>query len=309
MFMDFASGRSHREERERALPSVEGIKAQSGLAALLRHVLREPLTHFVAIGIAIFFVVHGLELRSTRYTIEIDSPTLAKIANSYAQQYGAQPDPTQLRALVDNHVREEIFLREGLDLGLDKNDEIVRRRIAQKFHFLQQDMTAPREPSETALRARFDANRAKYRQPARRTFEQIYFAMDRRGDGAARSLAAQTLKSLIEGHAVPAGDSFPGPQAAGLVSQADASRLFGNDRFGTDIFRAPVGTWAGPFRSGFGWHLVRVTDAEPERPRTFDQARADVVADWKEADRAAQDKASYARFLARYEVHVADSGR
>ena len=103
---------------------------------LLARILREPLTHFVAIGIAIFVVSHVIEERQSRYNIAVSDADLTRIANTYTQQYGAPPTPQQMRTMVDNQVREEIYLREGLALGLDKNDEIVRRRIAQKLPHL-----------------------------------------------------------------------------------------------------------------------------------------------------------------------------
>ena len=110
-------------------------------------ILREPLTHFVAIGIAIFVVAHVIEDRQSRYKTTVFDADLTRIVNTHTQQYGAAPSPRQMRTMVDNQVRGEIYLRKGLALGLDKNDEIVRRRIAQKFDFLQQDQAAPREPS------------------------------------------------------------------------------------------------------------------------------------------------------------------
>lgn len=129
---------------------------------LLGRILREPLTHFVAIGIAIFAVSHVIEERQSRYTIAVSDADLTRIANTYTQQYGASPSPQQMRTMVDNQVREEICLREGLVLGLDRNDEIVRRRIAQKFDFLQQDQAAPREPLEAQLRGRYDGHKARF---------------------------------------------------------------------------------------------------------------------------------------------------
>ena len=162
---------------------------KSRWAAQLRRIVREPLTHFLILGIAIFIAAHVVEERSTRFRIAIAQPELNRIVASYTQQYGSEPTPDQLRTMVDNYVREEIFLREGIALGLDRNDEIVRRRIAQKYDFLQQDNAVAREPSESQLRSWFAAHPADFRRPVRRSFEQLYFAADARGDAAARQRA------------------------------------------------------------------------------------------------------------------------
>lgn len=269
---------------------------------LLARILREPLTHFVAIGIAIFVVSHVIEERQSRYNIAVSDADLTRIANTYTQQYGAPPTPLQMRTMVDNQVREEIYLREGLALGLDKNDEIVRRRIAQKFDFLQQDQAAPRDPSEAQLRAWYDGHKARFTEPARRSFEQRFYSPDQRGDAAAKALAISAAKALGAGQAAPTGDSFPGPGTVVALAADEVERVFGGTGFGAAVFAAPVGHWSQPLRSGFGWHVIRVTEARPAHPRSFDEARADVRRDWVEADRQARNDAVWQTLRARYAV-------
>lgn len=269
---------------------------------LLGRILREPLTHFVAIGIAIFAVSHVIEERQSRYTIAVSDADLTRIANTYTQQYGASPSPQQMRTMVDNQVREEIYLREGLALGLDRNDEIVRRRIAQKFDFLQQDQAAPREPLEAQLLGWYDGHKARFTEPARRSFEQHFYSPDQRGDAAARALAASAAKALGAGQAVQPGDSFPGPGTAVALTGDEIERVFGGTGFGAAVLAAPVGRWSQPLRSGFGWHVIRVTEARPAHERSFDEARADVRRDWIEADRQARNNAVWQALRARYAV-------
>lgn len=271
----------------------------------VRAVVREPLTHFLLLGILIFIVAHVLETRSRRYTIDVGAADVARMVNGYEQQYGTEPNVAQLGTMIDNYIREEIYLREGLALGLDRNDEIVRRRVAQKYDFLLQDMAVPREPDEGQLRAYYAAHQADFAIPANRGFEQIYFAIDERGEQAARALAAAALDRLRRGENV-ASDEFPGPKAVSGLSQADTARLFGGQDFSARVFVAPVGDWTGPFRSGFGWHLVRVTNATPAQRRTLAQARDDVRAAWVEADRQARNATEYDALLKRYDISRVD---
>lgn len=272
----------------------------------LRPIWQEPLTHFLLFGLMIFLVAHALEARSTRFKITITPADLTRIENSYAQQYGTAPDPGQVRNMVDNYIREEIYLREGLALGLDKDDEIVRRRIAQKFQFLQADMATPREPTEAELSAWYALHRGQFAVPAQRGFEQRYFAIDRRGEAAAKALATQAAAKLAQGRAAPQGDEFPGPTVIARLAQDDVERLFGGKEFAQAVFSANVGRWVGPFRSGFGWHVVRINEAVPARSRSLQEARDDVRAAWQDQDRLARNSAAYRQLLARYTVARAD---
>lgn len=266
----------------------------------LAPLLREPLTHFVAIGLAIFVVSHVIEARQSRYNIQFGEAELQRIATSYAQQYGAPPSPEQMRTMVGNAVREEIYLREGLALELDRNDEIVRRRIAQKFDFLQQDQAAPREPSAAQLAAWYAAHKERFAQVRRVSFEQRYFAPDRRGEAAAKAQARAALEAA--GSAGVQGDAFPGPPTAVALSRDEIDRIYGGNGFGDAIFKAPLGRWAGPLRSGFGWHVIRLTEDRPARTRSLAEAEGDVRRDWIEADRRARNDAAWQALRARYVV-------
>ena len=274
----------------------------------LGRLMREPLTHFVALGLAIVAAHHAVDERQQRYTIELGSQRLRQIADAYAGQYGVPPSPSELKALTDDYVRQEVLVREGLAMGLERDDEIVRRRIAQKVQFLLDDRASPRAPTETELHAWFAAHRQRYAVPARRSFDQRFFAVDRRGDDAARRLASAALAGLRQGRAAGSGDPFPGPAVVRLLSQDDADRLFGGS-LAAQAFAAPRGQWSGPFRSAFGWHLVRVTETATARPRRYAEARIEAAAEWRRAQAEAANAAAYARLRARYRIVGQEAGR
>ena len=279
-------------------------RAQSHVRRLLRALWREPLTHFLALGIVIFIVSHAIEAHSKRYVITVSPGDVTRITNSYAQQYGNAPDASQLRRMLDNYVREEIYLREGVALGLDKDDEIVRRRIAQKFEFLQGDLAVPRDPSDAELKDWFASHKARFIAPARRSFDQLYFSADRRGDAAARALAEAALRATTSGQAPRAADDFPGPKTIAAVSQDDTQRIFGGPEFARAVFGTTPGRWVGPLHSGFGWHLIRVTDAAAPHQRSFDEARNDARNAWQQADRDARNDTIWRQLRGRYTVRV-----
>ena len=284
-------------------PPAPGVRRPA-----LRRILREPLLHFLIAGLAIFAVSRSLDLRNTRYAIDFGPAEVARLADSYEAQYGSPPTPDQLHTLIDNAVREEISLREGLALGLDRNDEIVRRRVAQKFAFLQQDLTAPPEPSDAETRRWFETHRAQYVQPAKRSFAHVYYAIERHGETGARALAeaARDRLQAAGASAAAAADPFPGPGEVHYLSAGETSRLFGGDAFAGQVFAAPVGRWSGPYRSGFGWHAVRISAQWAPATPCFADIAEQVRRDLREAERAAADDRSYAKLLARYRVHRAD---
>jgi peptidyl-prolyl cis-trans isomerase C len=57
-------------------------------------------------------------------------------------------------------------------------------------------------------------------------------------------------------------------------------RIFGSSGFVDGVFAQRPGEWSEPLRSGFGWHLVKVTAAEPARVQPFEQVLPDVRAAW-----------------------------
>jgi peptidyl-prolyl cis-trans isomerase C len=309
-----------RQERVAAVPN--GAKAQvfspanddpavtggplapedRGRRTWLARVAREPLTHFVIVGALLFALGQLWSARGERYAISVGPDQLERIAQTYAQQYGEAPDRAAMKAMVDGFVREEILRREGMALGLDADDEIVRRRIAQKYEFIMQDHASPRAPMQADLESWYAGHRAAYLDPARRSLDQVYFAADPHGDGSALRLATHALESLRAGRTAPAGDVFPGPPQIRLLSQAEVDRLFGGTKFAAQVFAAPAGQWAGPFRSAFGWHLVRVSEARAGEPRPFAAVADRVAADWTEAQRRVANAQAFAALRARYAV-------
>ena len=234
-----------------------------------------------------------------------------KLADGYRQQFGAPPTPQGLKALVDRYVDEEILFRQGQAMRLDRDDEIIRRRVVQKMQFLQQDLASPQEPSEASLEAYYRDHLAHYAQPGRIAFSHIYFSPERGGDEAARRRAAATLTTLSDAvsRAPDRGDAFADLYDYAAFGPTQARRLFGDGELSMRLFQAPVGHWSGPYRSAYGWHLVRVQSAAaakvPALSEVRDQVRADVIADAQ----AEANRKSFAALKARFTVVRQDQER
>jgi peptidyl-prolyl cis-trans isomerase C len=250
-----------------------------------RNALREPLLHFVAAGAVLFLTGHAIRARLDTHHIVITPQRAAQLANRYALQFGARPDSDMMEELVKSDVHDEILFREGLAMGLDKDDEIVRRRIIQKMQFLLEDLQVPPEPRAEQLQAYYRSHAAQYQLPARATFSHIFFSLDR-SDASARSRAQAALITLVP--SAPArdpslGDPFPDLYDFADYSQAQVEHLFGPTDFAASVFSVPSGKWAGPFKSAYGWHLIYVQSRAPAHEQPFgavhDRVRADYLLD------------------------------
>jgi peptidyl-prolyl cis-trans isomerase C len=288
------------------IPQSHGnARSRSRLWRGVRWVAREPFFQFIALGALLFAISEYISTRQSTPHIVLTRMEVEGIENNYRLQYGASPTAAQLQSLIDRYLREEVFYREALKLKLEDNDEIVRRRLVQKYEFLQQDMSAPRQPTVAELNAFFESHQNQYQVPERLTFSQVYFSVDRAGDAPARARAARVL-ALLENRrldrAPELGDSFPGEVDYAQVTPTQVRRAFGSSALSEELFRIPPGRWAGPFRSGLGWHLVYVSAHAPAAVPSFDEVRDRIERDYLENTKADRNAQAFARLKARYVI-------
>jgi PPIC-type PPIASE domain len=210
------------------------------------------------------------------------------------------PTEKELQSLVDNWVREEVFYREGVAMGLDRDDPIVRRRIGQKVEFIIEGMT-PAVPTAQQMQAWLDAHPDKYSIEPRFSFRQVYLDPSQRGDRLEAD-AAEALRLLQAGKTVD-GDSTMLPASLESARRFDVERNFGTD-FATGIESLQVGRWNGPVRSEFGLHLVELTALEPGRNATLDEARAAVERDLLHARTVEASESYYEELRKNYTVQM-----
>jgi peptidyl-prolyl cis-trans isomerase C len=259
---------------------------------LFGRIAHEPFFQFVALGALLFAVSEFLEARANFSRIEISRAQIEGITNNYRLQYGASPTVEQLNALVEQFIKEEVFYHEALRLKLDRDDEIIRRRLVQKYEFLQEDLGTPKDPSEADLHAFYRLHAKNYEIPERLTFSQVFFSVDRSSDDAAKARADRALAALNRQRVTRApesGDSFPGEADYAGATPTQVRRAFGSSTLSEEIFKIAPGLWAGPFRSGFGWHLVYVAAHEPTGVAAYDDARDAVMRDYLDAERGARN--------------------
>lgn len=254
-----------------------------------QRVLSEPLLHFLVVGALLFGGYHILTPERGR-TIDAQEIVLTKddvrqLAISWLAQGRSAPTAEQVRGLVDQKVTQEILFREAVALGLDRDDEVVKRRLAQKMDFLAADVAALQEPTTEQLKTWFSHNSQDFALPAHASFRHLYFSLDRHGNDA-RDAAAATL-ALIAGKPRNApgisgsGDAFMFQDHYPDATPGQMAKEFGPE-FSKALFRLTPGKWEGPVQSGYGWHLVWIDSIEPGRIPTFAEVMPNVKAAWIE---------------------------
>lgn len=266
--------------------------------------LREPLLHFVVLGVLIFAGAQAWRTAHDARRIVVTPERAAELTRKYQLQFGASPTPAEAERFIDAYVREETLYREALAMGLGRDDEIVRRRLAQKVEFLLADRSLPREPDEAALRRWYDMHPADYASPARTTFSHLYFSADGMGEGPSRVRAERALAALQGGAAPDAvvADPFPDQGTYTRLSAEEARRLFGDSELARTLDAAPVGRWSGPYRSGYGWHLLHVDARDLAGRPPFEAVRERVREDWLHGAQAAANAEAVQRLRDRYTV-------
>ena len=273
---------------------------------MIRRLLREPLLHFALLGAAIFFGYRLVApLAGDASEIVITSDRIASISAQFSASHGGRPPhDSELRAAIDAYVRDEMLYREGLALGLDRDDPVVRNRIRQKTELLSDDALA-RVPSDRELEAYLGAHQAEFDLPAPVSFQQIYIDPGRhRGDDLALVVTG-VRKALTQGRQPGTlGDRTLLPATMTEALPQDVEAAFGND-FARQLAAIDGDGWQGPLTTSYGLHLVRVTHRGESTRATLADARDVVTREWSRAQTAKLKEEFYRMLARRYTVRDA----
>lgn len=269
---------------------------------------REPLLHFLVIGV-LLFMVYGLVAGPAgpdKDEIVVDQARIASLVENFENTWRRVPTDAELQSLIDAWVREEILYREGVDAGFDQNDPVIRRRVAQKMSFIA-DGVVPDAPSDAELEAWLRDNIADYRVPAAYTLRQVYIDPQRHPDDLDNFIAA-TRAALLDGdNPETLGDSSMLLAAVDGASSRDVARIFGSV-FVDGLANAEIGAWVGPLQSGYGLHFVFVDERVAERDPALDEVRTAVERDLLSARAEQLSETFYASLRERYTVRIDTPG-
>jgi len=269
----------------------------------LARLLREPLLHFFAVGGLIFLLFTAVTGPSPEPSdvIVVGPEHIEQLATGFQAVWRRPPTDDELRAMVDDFVREEVYYRQALALGLDRNDTVVRRRLRQKMEFLTDSAADLLEPASGELEAYFAANEQTYRSGPRLALEQIYLGETPAPESITRSLVALRSDPLAGTSAL--GERTLLPARLDLSPPNAIDGVFGQGFF-ERLAELPRGTWTGPVASSYGVHLVRIVDSLPASTPPLEDVRDAVMRDWKAAKASEIRELHYARLSERFEVEI-----
>lgn len=239
----------------------------------MQRLLREPLLYFLLAGAGIFAGGALLGNNDDDYTIVVTAAQRVRLNDQWQAQMGRAATSVELSGLIEQWIREEIYYREALRMGLDRDDTIIRRRLAQKLTFLTEDVATSTPPSLESLQQFFAENADRYAIAEQFSFRHRYFSTDRRVNARADAVAALADATIN-------GDPFMLQASYAQRSQRQIADLFGNE-FAAALPDLPVSGWHGPIRSAYGWHVVRIEKRQPARTPTFSEVSDKVGVDHK----------------------------
>lgn len=267
--------------------------------------LRSPLLHFVVLGILLFglYSLYGDKREVQSKEIVVSAQQVELLASLWEKQWRRPPMPEELDGLVESFIREEVLYREALAMGLDRDDTVVRRRLAQKIEFLAQDLATRGEPSDQELRTFFEEHPEIFEQPGLITFSHVYINVDTHGNESF-DVAEQVLAELRDGGDPNGlGDRFMLQKDYLRKSPSEVARHFGS-QFAEEVFGIEPGTWQGPIQSGYGLHLVLVEGQEEPYLPPLEEVRAEVRDEFLSFKRREVDELFYNRLREGYDIVV-----
>jgi parvulin-like peptidyl-prolyl isomerase len=274
----------------------------------VKRIFSEPLIQFLILGMLLFLLTSYIRQHRNTQSREIivDNERIRMMVMNYKTQTGDLPNKQQLDAMIENYIREEISYREARKMGLDKDDEIIRRRLSQKFYFLQTDLTEAAQPSDNDLKQFYTQHPELFQTEASVSFSHIYFSTGNSTDNIAKQKAITVLQQLKNSdlHRAPEkGDRFPLQYDYTDQSALDIQQNFGEKAILDTLFNAPLNTWAGPAQSGYGWHLIFISKRNNAVEIPFVSIKEEVKTKWLEAAKAAQNKKLFDRLSEKYIIN------
>lgn len=263
----------------------------------IKHFAREPLVHFLIAGAALFaFSGYYGGVDANDRSITLDEAQVARLADQWQQTWRRPPGARDLDGLIREYIKEEIYFREAVRLGLDADDPIIRRRLRTKMEFLATSQVENAVPTDAELTQYYAANKARYAADPLYSFDQLHY-----GDDEVEARRAIALLTVGENLPVLL---LPLPAQMEKATANDVARAFG-DSFAEALPNLPLSRWAGPVRSGYGWHAVRIRAVDASKVPPLAEIVQRVSNDWRAETKAKREAAAYQALLDGYTIRIA----
>lgn len=202
---------------------------------------------FILIGLILYVIDYRFSYDEDLNQIIIPDDEILGLIQTWKDQVGRDPSDEEIVRIVNNLVNEEILYREAIKLGLDKNDRIIKRRLAQKVEFLKQDTDAPNSED---LENFYNENKSKYVVEDLYTFSHHFFSKENNPYDQAR----KGLSDILNGAKIDS-DPFILGDDLKLIPKNDIQKNFGIS-FYEKLIKVEENKWSEPIASDYGVHIV-----------------------------------------------------
>lgn len=272
-------------------------------------ILKEPIISFLIAGLLLYISYTSFDnyLNRDEHKIVVSTSEIELLSQTWESRMNRPPTPQERQGLIDEYVKEMVLFKTALEMGLDKDDRVIRGRMVQKLEFLGNDLIRAPQPSEQDLITFYDKNKEQYIPEEMISITHIFFNPDKRENetlkDADKALQALRLKDDFDGEVSGYGDSFMLQNYYPSRSELEIRKLFGTG-FTESVFQLETGKWHGPVLSGYGTHLVFVHKHEKNELPEYADVREMVLEDWMTAKKIELQDNYIKSLLARYEVIV-----
>jgi len=285
----------------------------------MQKLIKEPLVQFVFIALLLLLgerLINADEYTYDQYRIDVDDAVLLQYMQLRAKTFRSDDavqalqalSPEERQQLVGDYSREEALFREAMSLNLDKNDQIIRRRLIQKMDYLVQGFYDESDPlTEDDLRSYYEANRENYRKPASATFTHVFVSSERHSVEQAKVIADELYRTLNDAqvpfeNAPRYGERFLYNRNYVNRDDDEIASHFG-DQFQQQVFAFDTSDqWQGPVQSNYGWHLVLLVKNTPAYIPSLEEIASNVLADAQREQQQQTKREAMEKLMARYQV-------
>jgi hypothetical protein len=271
---------------------------------VIKRLSKEPLLHFLLIGASLFFIFglaqDGMPGRTDDQVI-VSAGRIEQLNNIFTKTWQRPPSPAELKGMIDDFVLEEIYYRQAVEMGIDRDDTVIRRRLRQKFEFLTDDMAAASVPTDEQLAAYLAANADAFAKDTTYTFEQVYINPERAGVDLERRVAEELAALKAGNEAGGTGGMLPSYFDNAPARAVDNS--FGRG-FARSLDTLPLNDWQGPVESGLGLHLVKIAERVEGYLPDLADIRPIVEREWVNENRLETRRLINDQLLSNYDVVI-----
>ncbi len=276
---------------------------------------RSSLLHFLLLGALLFGlrIAAGTSGAQDR-TVHVSTAEIIRLEQEWTRASGRPPTEREAALLLQQHIDEKILLEEAFarrwnhtdpivrqrllrnlrfidgppdatdeallqearDLGLDRSDLVVQRRLIDRMRRTLAAQVYAEEPGDELLESYLLENAERFRNPARVSLSHVFLSRDLRGEHLAEDAEA-LLNRLREGSVPPEeatalGDPFLIAAKLPLSTRTRLRAQLGPD-FAEAAFLAALARWSGPADSAYGAHLLWIYDREESEPGALSDHR------------------------------------